>query len=752
MNIFEPTAAAWRADLDQSNGAEDAFDRLCVDISGALRRKLSEAHGVLLKELQNERDHYASEAAHLAKECARLAAMVVEPSQDPLCQDSQSPQMIQRFLHRNPRAADPGSPSKLFSNRPEPTRQPPCLGTAEDKVPASDQEEGGANARSSPTSLRAAGAQMCASLPENDVTGRADMTEERAVQPYTIGNSVCVVLKDTVAMNRPLNNPSTLEPRSIQARKLSPVTTVSFNVSERAGRINTNDTARSLTNLSFAEGCDAVEQSVQAASPTKSAIRRMFSASTSFRTLRSASSRHARHSSIVQSQDVALKEKAVEAGIRGISDTDFHDGEYFETGKVDGILAKCRRHVHRIVVSRCFEIFFCIAILTNSVLLGVEVNHAVANPGNQQLLILFIVCHGHTLIFCIELFLRFLAYESGVFFCGSQWAWNWLDIIIVFASVVELVTDSIHLNHSDRGNVSKGVSNARIVRIARILKLIRILRITRLLKFAHSLRLLVLQIVGAFESVFWALILMLLINYVFSMIFVQTVSDFLSGRDDDEYVFLLRYWGTLPRTMYTLYKAVTGGVDWEIVVNPLADVHWVAVVIFMLFVFLVLFAVMNVLTGVFCQRAIEAAARDRETLVRAEIGEKRLFAKKAKELFNHLGSDEKITYQQFEAHMQDEQVVAYFSILGLDHHDAWDLFKLMDADRSAVIDIDEFVSGFMRLRGSAKSIDLAKLAYENKQMRCRLATFMAYVEDTLPLIMDETFSTRQPSKARVTVP
>jgi len=81
--------------------------------------------------------------------------------------------------------------------------------------------------------------------------------------------------------------------------------------------------------------------------------------------------------------------------------------------------------------------------------------------------------------------------------------------------------------------------------------------------------------------------------------------------------------------------------------------------------------------------------------------------------------------------MADEQVIAYFAVMGLEAGDAWDLFKLLDTDKSAEIDLDEFVYGCMKLRGTAKTIDVAKLSYDNKLMRSKLATFMRDTEDML---------------------
>ena len=39
---------------------------------------------------------------------------------------------------------------------------------------------------------------------------------------------------------------------------------------------------------------------------------------------------------------------------------------------------------------------------------------------------------------------------------------------------------------------------------------------------------------------------------------------------------------------------------------------------------------------------------------------------------------------------------------------------LLDSDQTGLIDLDEFVSGCMQLYGPAKSMQLAKMSYENK--------------------------------------
>eukprot|EP00434_Breviolum_minutum_P024177 symbB.v1.2.021343.t1/scaffold1836.1/size99329/14 len=45
------------------------------------------------------------------------------------------------------------------------------------------------------------------------------------------------------------------------------------------------------------------------------------------------------------------------------------------------------------------------------------------------------------------------------------------------------------------------------------------------------------------------------------------------------------------------------------------------------------------------------------------------------------------------------------------------LCVLLDVDKNGVIDLDEFVNGCMQLHGPAKSLQMAKMGYENKLTR-----------------------------------
>eukprot|EP00747_Dinoflagellata_sp_TGD_P192749 gnl/TRDRNA2_/TRDRNA2_58023_c0_seq1.p2 gnl/TRDRNA2_/TRDRNA2_58023_c0~~gnl/TRDRNA2_/TRDRNA2_58023_c0_seq1.p2 ORF type:complete len:218 (-),score=47.40 gnl/TRDRNA2_/TRDRNA2_58023_c0_seq1:195-848(-) len=87
-----------------------------------------------------------------------------------------------------------------------------------------------------------------------------------------------------------------------------------------------------------------------------------------------------------------------------------------------------------------------------------------------------------------------------------------------------------------------------------------------------------------------------------------------------------------------------------------------------------------------------------------------------------------ITIEELHKHLCDEHIQAYLSTLELDSADAWTLFKLLDTDETNVISIEDFVEGCMKLKGAAKSIDMAQMKLENKWMMKKMESFMAYVE------------------------
>merc|ERR1711953_1521249 len=113
------------------------------------------------------------------------------------------------------------------------------------------------------------------------------------------------------------------------------------------------------------------------------------------------------------------------------------------------------------------------------------------------------------------------------------------------------------------------------------------------------------------------------------------------------------------------------------------------------------FAVLNVVTGVFCSSAIETAQRNPEIIAHSLIDGEYQYMENLKKLFATIDEDDSgtINISEFEKLVSDEMTRAYFRALELDTSDAWTLFKLIDAGGGGKIDIDEFIGGCEALRG-----------------------------------------------------
>merc|ERR1712187_783563 len=162
---------------------------------------------------------------------------------------------------------------------------------------------------------------------------------------------------------------------------------------------------------------------------------------------------------------------------------------------------------------------------------------------------------------------------------------------------------------------------------------------------------------------------------------------------------------------FTLFKSIMGGLSWHDCVVPLATVSHSSIVVFLLYICVSSLAVLNVITGVFCQSAIEGAEADRDLVVQKHLAQKTEYVQNLKKLFHEIDSDESnvISMEEFAAHLSDEESRAFFNSLEIDVGTAWEIFHLLDCDGGGDIDIEEFVAGCLRLRGPSRAVDVAQI-------------------------------------------
>lgn len=397
-----------------------------------------------------------------------------------------------------------------------------------------------------------------------------------------------------------------------------------------------------------------------------------------------------------------------------------------------GGLAQVSR-VKQLVADSKFDAFFGVIIVINSILMGVEVQLYATHAHESALTTISVLHRLCGALFIVELTLRICADGFTFFYFSDQWCWNYLDTMLVMSSCIEISFDVAR----DIGGVEVGgvqsLSTARILRVLRITRVIRVLRIAKLVLFMRSLRILLHSIINTLKEVFWTLLLISLIVYIFAIVLTQAAFQHLQEVGDDAR--LRVQWGTLTNSSLTLFYSITGGLDWGHAFDTLNEISTGYALIFFVYVAFMLFAVLNAITGAFCQAAMESQVHDRElqtfdllNMKRDQLNSMAAMFTKMFQTIDADGSGE-ITIEEFQKALSDEAVQVVLAALEFEPQDVWVLFRLLDKDNSGQLDVEEFVKGCLRMKGSARSIDLAKFIYESKMKRKQNVKFMKYVSE-----------------------
>lgn len=380
-------------------------------------------------------------------------------------------------------------------------------------------------------------------------------------------------------------------------------------------------------------------------------------------------------------------------------------------------LAAAMKTAQVLLASTKVELAFFACIVVSSGILGLQIELESLGSTTEELdSFFFSVGILFCSVFVSELLLRILANGNvwNFFFVSDSRILNNFDTLVVLLSIVEI----------------SGGMNVRSIRVLRVFRVLRAVR--------------VLMIVGTIRSLAWAMVLLWLLIFIFSCIFTDATTFYKSGTSsasisntDPQFYFPSLHW-----SMYVLFSTIAGGQSWSRVFDAISAAGWGWAWLFCGFISFSLFAVMNVMTGMFCQAAMASAERDQELQI-ARISENReSLVQDMERVFMQMGNDKRadsITLTMLEAALEDEAFKNFFTSLDMNvasGSEAWSLFKLLDRDGDFTIDLDEFVDGCLRLRGDAKAVDVASLKWEVKAQSKQLKELQDHLKELAQALVE----------------
>jgi len=196
---------------------------------------------------------------------------------------------------------------------------------------------------------------------------------------------------------------------------------------------------------------------------------------------------------------------------------------------------------------------------------------------------------------------------------------------------------------------------------------------------------------------------------------------------------LVDSFGSLSVSMLSLYQAILGGMDWGDLYSAMTPLSWYLKATFLCFICFNFIAMLNIVAAVFIKTAFVRSESDRQFQIQKEIDEKTSYLETMQDVFAELDEDNdgKIFFEELEGHLAKPEVGAYFSKLGVDVNAVEKLFVLLDEDGSGCIDKGEFMFGCLRLKGEAKSLDLAVLHREVQGLSRQMERVLQVCDDSL---------------------
>lgn len=399
--------------------------------------------------------------------------------------------------------------------------------------------------------------------------------------------------------------------------------------------------------------------------------------------------------------------------------------------------------LQRFITSSHFDQLSGCIILIHSFSVGMEANERAMDPINACGGVWVNVQLACNIIFVLELFIRMFSFGWQIFFCGSDRYWNYFDLLVITGGFIEEFISRVIFTGCERDAESSQIMTMLTgLRILRILRMTRIVRAVRFMNVFRELRVMVHSVLGCLIPLFWCIVLLFFIQWCFAIYFITVTADAVQGMHRDPELWsgidtqqikgdISTYFGSMWKVLYVLFLSITGGLDYGEAANIfLLLQNYLAVFGFMFYIALVALAVLNVVTAVFVEYAMKMAAEDRDLVIQDYLEKESKFSKDAQAVFQEADADDSgaITFAEFTGHLEDLRVQAFLRSMELDGVEAVRLFKLLDADGNGSIEIDEFVQGCMCLRGSAKTLDLAMLLFEQRKAMKRWMSFMSYVD------------------------
>lgn len=344
--------------------------------------------------------------------------------------------------------------------------------------------------------------------------------------------------------------------------------------------------------------------------------------------------------------------------------------------------------------SSLFEIAVGVVVFVNALTIGIELSLRMEGVEGEGTKLLSVLDKCFLGVYVAELSLRLFSMHLA---CLKD-HWVKFDATIVLCGAASEAMPETY----------EGLGVLTVLRMARLFRLVRAIR---LLAAFRDLFVLVRGLLDSAGTVFYTLLLLIGILYVFACVGVELIgahtiagSAMYSADFQDVAYHNFR---SVPIAMLTLVQFVCLD-SIAAIYSPLISEDPILAVYFMFTILVIGIVLMNLITAVVVNSALEQATHDKESQRIKDTDKKKRLVRNLRKMFMRLDEnmDSRITPMEI-VNMAGDDRAMMVRVLGLT--DPIEIFAALDIEGKGSLDIDEFCDGIWQVAISEAPIELKRL-------------------------------------------
>jgi len=366
-------------------------------------------------------------------------------------------------------------------------------------------------------------------------------------------------------------------------------------------------------------------------------------------------------------------------------------------------------------VQKCLnilEMFSLGLVFLNIIFMGINVDIQLqsAKDGKHNPSVLVYIDVAFMLAFVMECLTR-IAIRKIDFF--RNW-FNIIDFVVVVLHCIEVLSQSL-----------VSLSFLRFVRNFRIL---RALRLVRYVDRTRQLRLVLSCLSSIVRPLFWLAGVMVTSLFLLALIITQIAQNIIIKLPPGELRHhMFRWYGSVLDTMWTLYLASNGAVDWTMIWRPFEEESMAFRLLLGLCVSVISLCVCNVVTGVFVDAVVRFATLERECRFGELMAQETSSLQVIKRVLGTCAHEGYISRKRMKKVMtEDLEAMDALDQLEIDLQVLDGVMKLLDCNETGIVHLEEFLLAIMQLHAPANLP--ATMMHNSKQIAIRFRHLQEQVD------------------------